>query len=466
MDRNSITRYFDEQVSSREYWKKRNWYYHKVVENLVSFLVPPSGSVLEIGSGVGDLLSVLKANHSVGIDLSSKMVEVAKKKHPECEFRVMDAEEMEFSETFDYIVLSDLLGHLADVEKVFHNLKKVSHSKTRVIITYYNYAWEPILRLAETLGLKAKQPLQHWLSEKDIENLLYLAGFEVVKRDKKMLLPFYIPWVTAFTNRIIANLPLINRLCLIQYFVARPIDQGSRSCSVSVIIPARNEKGNIEQALRRMPYLGTECEIIFVEGHSTDATFEEINRVAKLFEKNFKISVLSQEGRGKGDAVRKGFAKASGDILMILDADLTVPPEELGKFYEALCSGKCDFANGSRLIYPMEKEAMRFFNVLGNKFFSLMFSWLLGQRIKDTLCGTKVLFREDYEKIIKGRAYFGDFDPFGDFDLLFGAAKLNLKIMEIPVHYKARTYGTTQIERWKHGWLLLKMCVFAARKLK
>lgn len=466
MDKKTLKDYFDQQADTRVRWKKRNWYYHKTIENLARFLVPAGESVLEIGSGTGDLLSSLSASRALGIDISPAMVAMAKKNYPECEFLAMDAEKITLSEHFDYVLISDMLGYCSDVERVFHNLKKVSNEETRVVITYFNYAWEPILRLAESLGFKAKQPRQHWLSEKDIENLLYLAGFEVVKRGKKMLIPFYIPLVSAFFNRFVANLPIIQRLCLIQYFVARTIEHTEREYSVSVIIPARNEKGNISQSIERLPDFGSSMEIIFVEGHSTDGTLEEIRSVIKKYEGKKNIRAFVQEGIGKGDAVRKGFAEATGEILMILDADLSVPPEELPKFYDALQSGRGEFINGSRLIYPMEKEAMRFFNVLGNKFFSLMFSWLLGQRIKDTLCGTKVLFKADYEKIVRGRAYFGDFDPFGDFDLLFGSAKLNLKIVELPVHYRARTYGNTQIERWKHGWLLLKMCIFAARKLK
>jgi glycosyltransferase involved in cell wall biosynthesis len=177
------------------------------------------------------------------------------------------------------------------------------------------------------------------------------------------------------------------------------------------------------------------------------------------------IKVLVQKGRGKGDAVRLGFSQASGDLLMILDADLSVAPEDLPQFYDALVKGKGEFINGSRLVYAKDPQAMRFLNLLGNKFFALLLTRLLGQPVKDTLCGTKVLYRCDYERIARGRAYFGDFDPFGDFDLLFGAAKQNLKIIEIPIRYRQRIYGTTNISRFTHGWLLVQMCVHAARKL-
>jgi len=248
--------------------------------------------------------------------------------------------------------------------------------------------------------------------------------------------------------------------------VARPVTRSiEQDYSVSIIIPARNEKGNIENAIKRLPAFGASQELIFVEGHSSDQTYEEALRVqAEYPDKNIKV--LKQTGKGKGNAVREGFEVATGDILFILDADLTTPPEDMPKFYDALKYNKGEFINGCRLVYPLEKQAMRLLNLIANKSFGVLFSYLLSQPLKDTLCGTKVLFKKDYEIIKKNRSYFGDFDPFGDFDLLFGAAKLNMKITEIIVRYKDRAYGATQISRFRHGWLLIKMCVFAARKIK
>jgi glycosyltransferase involved in cell wall biosynthesis len=234
---------------------------------------------------------------------------------------------------------------------------------------------------------------------------------------------------------------------------------------VSVIVPARNEAGNIQAIFERTPDMGASTELVFVEGGSSDKTYEAIEKAMAQYPQR-RAKLLRQTGTGKGDAVRLGFAQASGDVLMILDADLTVPPEELPRFYQALRSGKGDFINGVRLVYPMETHSMQFLNLLANKFFSLAFSWLLGQSVKDTLCGTKVLWKREYELIVANRAYFGDFDPFGDFDLLFGAARLNLKIVDLPIRYRERTYGTTNIQRWRHGWMLLKMVVFAARRIK
>ena len=466
MKKRELISYFNELAETRDWWKKRNRYYHQTVENLCKFIVPPDSFVVEVGSGTGDLLNVLKPKYGLGVDISSKMVEIARIKYPRLSWQVGDAENLSITERFDYIIMSDILGYLEDVEKSFLCLKKISNEHSRIVITYYNYFWEPLLRLAEFLCLKAKQPIQNWLSPQDMENLLYLSGFEVVKKGNKLILPLGIPLVSAFFNKIVVNLPIFSRLGLIHYVTARPQSQKERDYSVSIIIPARNEKGNIENAILRLPKFGSSQEIIFIEGHSEDGTLDEIRRVVNKYDNKPDIRYAVQKGIGKGDAVRLGFEMATGEVLMILDADLTVAPEDLPKFYRAIVSGRGEFINGSRLVYQLEKESMRFLNILGNKFFSLMFSWLLGQRIKDTLCGTKVLFKKDYELIAANRKYFGDFDPFGDFDLLFGAAKLNLKITELPVRYQARTYGETNIQRWKHGWLLLKMTFFAVRKIK
>lgn len=458
----------DAQAPESDRWKLKNRYYYEEVERIVRFHVPRGASVLEIGCGTGDLLAALAPSRGVGIDISEKTLKIARSKHPDLTFLAGDAEEIPLSESFDYILLSDLIGYLDDVQRAFEQLKKVCSPQTRVILTYFNYLWEPLLRAGERLGFKRPQPDQNWLSLADLQNLLSLAGFQTVSMGYKVLLPVQIPLLSPLCNRVLANLPLLRKLCLVETIISRPapIPVEEETVSCSVVVPARNERGNVESAVRRIPPMGRHTEIIFVEGNSGDGTAEEIERViAKYPDRDIKL-LRQGTGVGKGDAVRKGFAAATGDVLMILDADLTVPPEELPKFLKALCSGRGEFVHGSRLVYPMEKQAMRFLNTLGNKFFSLAFTWLLDQRFKDTLCGTKVLYRRDYERIAAGRDYFGDFDPFGDFDLIFGAAKLDLKILEIPIRYRERTYGTTQISRFRHGWLLLRMCLFALRRIK
>jgi SAM-dependent methyltransferase len=465
MEKQSLQPYFDSIASERTNWRRRNRTYHKLLGKYFSFIVPENFRVLEIGCGTGELLASLKPSRGVGVDFSSKVIEIAKLNYPALDFIVQDAEKLEINETFDYIILSDLVGSLWDVQAVFNNLQSVCHEKTRVIISYYNYLWEPIMRFGEFLKLKCKQPLQNWLSSKDIITILSITGFETVRTDKKILLPKYLPIFSWIFNSCIANLPLLRYFSLTNFIIARPITDKTTDYSVSIIVPARNEKGNIENAIIQTPAFGIKQEFIYVEGNSSDGTYDEMLRIKEKYPlKNIKT--IKQSGKGKGNAVREGFEIASGDILFILDADLTTPPEDLPKFYEALRKNKGDFINGCRLVYPMEKQAMRFLNLIANKSFGSIFSFLLGQRLKDTLCGTKVLFKKDYEIIKNNRKYFGDFDPFGDFDLLFGAAKLNLKIVEVNVRYKDRKYGTTQISRFRHGLLLIRMTLVAARKLK
>jgi len=460
-------KHFDQLAKDREFWLQKNKFYYQDHENYFRFLIPENSRVLEIGCGLGDLLAAVKPARGVGIDISSKMIEIAMERHPELHFKCMDAENFILNEKFDAIIISDSIGFFPDIQKVFENLRQCCQKHTRIFISYYNFLWEPVLVFGEKFGFKMPQQTQNWLTPDDIINLLDLAGFDVVKRERRLILPVDIPLITSFCNRFLANIPGIGKLCLSNYIVARMKDPSTKTpdYSVSIVIPARNEKGHIESAVTRLPKFGKHQEIIFIDGHSTDGTPEEIRRVIEKFpDKDIKFMV--QEGKGKGDAVRKAFDAATGDILMILDADLTMPPEDLPKFYNAISQDKGEFINGCRMIYPMEDQAMRFLNLLGNKFFAMMFSWLLNQRIRDTLCGTKVLFREDYKRIVEGRSYFGDFDPFGDFDLLFGASKSNLKIVEMPIRYRERVYGTTNISRFSHGWLLLKMTVFAFFKLK
>jgi SAM-dependent methyltransferase len=440
-------------------------YYQRLLQRYYSFWVPPGLSVLELGCGLGDLLSAVKPSRGVGLDFSPSMVSQARQRHPDLEFQVADVAEFSATEKFDYILLSDLINDLADVQAVFERLHAVAHSRTRLVLNFFNNLWRPILRGGEKAGLKSPTMLQNWLSADDVRNLLDLAGWEVIKTEPRILWPVRTPFLDSFCNRWLA--PLASHFCLTVAIIARPKPQPAArpQYRCSVVIPARNEAGNIEAAVQRTPEMGKGTEIIFVEGHSSDNTWEEIQRVAAKYPQR-NIKTLKQQSRGKGGAVREAFAAATGDILFILDADLTMPPEQLPKYYETARSGTAEFVNGVRLVYPMEEEAMQFLNMIANKTFGLTFSWLLGQKLKDTLCGTKVLFREDYEALAKNRAYFGEFDPFGDFDLIFGAAKLNLRLVDLPIRYAARTYGQTNIHRWSHGWLLLRMVIFAARRLK
>lgn len=469
MDKEKLAAQFDVMAPVRDEWKRKNRYYYSELERIGARLIPPCKSVLEIGCGTGDLLNSVRPERGLGIDLSRGMAELAQKKYPHLEFRQGDAEALVIDEKFDCVIISDLIGFLSDIRQAFAELHKVCRPDTRILITQYNYFWEPILKLGEKLGLKMSQGHQNWLSFPDLKNLLFLTGFEISHEEFRLLLPKKVPLFSTLANEYLANLPGLRQLCLLEVLEAHPLPRprDKKEYSCSIIIPTRNEAGNIEGCVERTPELGAWTELIFVDGDSTDGTVEKIQEMMTRYEGKRPIKLIHQAPAiGKGDAVRKGFDAAGGDILMILDSDLTVPPEDLPKFYEPLAEGTAEFVNGSRLVYPMEKEAMRLLNIVANKLFSYAFTWLLEQRITDTLCGTKVLFKKDYKRIEAGREFFGDFDPFGDFDLLFGASRLKLKIAEMPVRYRARTYGDIKIERFRHGWLLLKMTVIAFRKLK
>jgi len=463
--------HFETNGDELDRWRQFNVAYHEDDLKFMRFLIPPGKRVLELGCGRGDLLAALAPSYGVGIDFGARTVDRARQQHPGLHFVLGDVEDpatlAAIEGQFDYIVIADTIGMFEDIDGTLSLIQHLCAPSTRIVISYYSHLWEPVLKLAELLHLRSKQPKINYIATADFLNLMDLADLEVISQEQRQLLPRRWLGLGPFINRFIAPLPGIRQLCLRTYLVGRPVRLfPNRTFSASILIPCRNERGNIENAIRRMPRFGSSQEILFVEGNSSDGTFEECERVRDAYKDEWNIKVLKQDGKGKGDAVRKGFAAATGDVLMILDADLTMPPEALPKYHAVIETGKAEFVNGTRLIYPMEHEAMRPLNLIANRCFAYLFSYLVNTRLTDTLCGTKVLLRKDYETLARERAYFGNFDPFGDFDLIFGAAKQKLKIVETPIHYKARTFGETQISRFRDGWLLLKMVWFAYRKLK
>lgn len=421
-------------------------YYQHCLRSLIRRHIRPGTRILEIGSDAGERPAAPPPWPGVRVK----------------------AEEIDLKETFDFIVLAGSIGEMEDVQPVLEKAARLSHPGTRLVITSLNAAWSPLLKLACALGLRRKNVEENWLSMADLENLLTLTGFETVRKSTEILMPVYIPLLSSFLNRFMARIRPLEHLALVQMIVAKPQVRSDRTrpLSCSVIIPTKNEKGNIEAILRRTPRMGTGTELIFVDDASSDGTPEEIKRRTAAYpDKDVRLIVQSAHA-GKREAVHKGFQAAKGDALMILDADLSVPPEELPRFFNALAEGKGEFINGTRLVYPLEPQAMRFLNMCANRFFSILFTWLLNQRFRDTLCGTKAFFKKDYERIMAIRDSFGNFDPFGDFELIFGASAANLKILEIPVHYRRRTYGQSKIQRFRHGWLLLRMSWLAFTKIK
>jgi glycosyltransferase involved in cell wall biosynthesis len=338
---------------------------------------------------------------------------------------------------------------------------------SRLFAVLYTPYVQWLFRLATWLGFRRGAIPSTFVTETELHSLFKLSGFELVRVRPSVFLPVWIPILSWLLNSVLPAIPIINRFAMTWIVVARPVRLPETAPSLSIVIPARNEKGNLEAALTRMPQFATsDVEIIFVEGNSTDGTWEEIQRLIKEYGSRWKLLALQQTGRGKNDAVRLGFSKASGDLLTILDADLTMPPELLPRFYDAWRMGLGDFINGNRLVYPMQDAAMRWLNLLGNKFFAKALSYVLGVRVGDSLCGTKLLARRDYDRLIQWRARFGEFDPFGDFELLFAGSELALGIVDLPIRYLERTYGSTNISRFRDGWLLLKMTVYGFCRLK
>jgi SAM-dependent methyltransferase len=469
-----VRRFYEEHHEGIERARQARRYFYSYLTRVLQTRIPAGQAILDIGCGSGHLLAALRPSRGVGVDLSAPAVATARAAHgsPTLQFVQGDAGDPAvlagLQGPFDVILLVNVVTHLTDVQATLQALHPLCHPRTRIVIYSYSRLWQPVLRLAEIVGLKYRQPPEAWLPPEEIGNMLSLADYETVRTDAQIVLPAHVPLVSDVVNRWVGHLPGVAALSLMYGIVARPVPVRAHrpaEPTVSVIIPCRNESGHIRELVARLPDLPPGSEYLFVEGNSTDDTEAVIRQVVAESPRR-PLRLLKQTGRGKGDAVRLGFAQARGEVVLILDSDMGVAPEDVPKFVGALTTGKGELINGSRLVYPMEGRAMRFLNLLANKSFALLFSWLLGQQVRDTLCGTKALYRADYERIAANRAFFGDFDPFGDFDLLFGASRLSLRIRDVAVRYHERRYGETNISRFRHGLLLLRMSGFAARKLK
>lgn len=465
-----ISAHYDAMAETRHKWQEKNRYFYRRDLKALRNIVPEGMRVLELGCGNGDLLANLKPSKGIGVDLSEKMVEVARQRHPSLTFvkgNVELATDISSLEgPFDYILMSDLVGHMFDAQMTLELIHKLMSRRTRLVITFHNSWWEPFMRLWIKIGRAMPRPTLNWFAFNELVDLLKLEEHDLVQWQRREISPIRLLGLGSIVNKFLAPLPGFNALCFRYYLVARSRRSAEqRAAGVTLLIPCRNEKGNIEGCVKRSPEFGSFTELLFVEGNSSDGTYEECCRVRDTFPER-RIRVLKQTGKGKGDAVRLGFHEAAGDIVMIVDSDLAVPPEYMPRIYRFLAEGGGEFINCTRLVYPMAEGAMKPLNYVANRLFAKVLSYLLNQRFSDTLCGTKALFKDDYMAIEAERTRLGSLDPFGDFDLIFGAARANLKIVEIPVRYDARSYGSTQISRFADGWMLFKMVWRAFRQLK
>jgi hypothetical protein len=464
--REARRRHQESVAHQRSKWILANKYFYGRIQRLLQFIVEPAKRVLELRCETGDSLACTKPAYGVGVEISDAMVACAQAEHPELRFLKSDPEDVELHETFDYILFNHVFDTV-DILPAFVRARAHSTADTELVVINYNQFWEPLLELATALHLRSRFVEPNWVSEYDIRGFLQLAGFRTVRQHRLLLFPKYVPVVSAFINEFLGRLPGLRRLCLMQVMVARPIvpPYQESDVSVSVIVPCRNEAGNIQAAVERIPEMGRHTEILFCDDKSTDGTADEVRRMQRLHPEK-DIRLVDGPGICKAENVWTGFRAARGDVLIILDADLTVMPEELPFFFRALVQGHGGFVNGSRLVYPMQQLAMKFANILGNKFFSLLFSFLLDQRIKDTLCGTKVLWRKDWLRLEPYLGSWGIQDLWGDYELLFGASKLHLEIVEVPVHYQERIHGVTKMTKvFSNGWRMLRICWYAWLRL-
>ncbi len=457
----------NEMGKFRSKWIKRNPYFYKQLLKTLKFVIEENAKILHIRCGNGFILNELNPKIGIGIDDSETLIQQAKSDYTHLQFFDHNSESsLPFSQMFDYILISSI-EDIVDVESVLENVKNHAHAHTRIVIINYNFLWTPLVKFAEKIRIKMPLKQHNWITDNDLNTFLQLSNYDIVTRKKIILIPYNIPIFSWIFNRFLARLPLVKHFGLMTITTTRPLfDESPQEYSVSVIIPCKNEAGNIEDAVKRVPEMGKHTEIIFCDDKSTDGTPEIVREMMKKYPQR-DIKLYDGPGISKSENVWVGFDQAQGDILMILDADLTVIPEELPYFYQAISKRRGEYINGSRLVYPMHNKAMKLFNIFGNKFFSIFFSYILDSSIKDTLCGTKVLWRLDYQRIKTIRHSWGVRDRWGDYELIFGANKFNLKHLDLPVHYYERTYGETKMTGvLKNGWIMLKMSFAALFKIK
>lgn len=456
----------DSVAAHRDDWVRANGYFYGRMKRLLRYIVEPGKRVLEVRCQTGHLLASVEPSRGVGVEISQELVSIARTNYPQLQFLQSEPESVDLNEKFDYILFSHVFDTV-DILKALERVRRHCTPETRLLIINYNPLWQPIVEAASKTGLRTPFVEPNWVSENDLAGFLNLARFRPLRTHRVLLMPKYIPLISALLNDGLARLPGFRRLCMMQVIVARMEPEAARpeDVSVSVIIPCRNEKGNVEPAVQRIPNMGRHTEIIFCDDKSTDGTADEVRR-QQMLHPHRDIRLLNGPAICKAENVWTGFRGAKGDVLMILDADLAVMPEELPTFFRALVDRRGEFINGSRLVYPVPKAAMKFANMIGNKLFGMAFSFILDQRIKDTLCGTKVLWRKDWARLERNLGTWGIKDLWGDYELLFGACKLQLEIVEVPVHYQERVYGTSKMTRvfW-NGVRMFRICMGAWRRL-
>jgi hypothetical protein len=465
--REARRRHQDAVAFHRNAWIRSNGYFYDRLKRLLGFVVEPQKRVLEVRCQTGHFLASVKPSYGVGVEISDAMVQCAREQFPGLKFVKSDPEDLKLDERFDYVIFNHIFDTV-DILRALERIREHCHADTQVIVINYNQLWQPILELATKLRLRSRFVEPNWVSENDIRGFLKLAGFRPVRKHRLILFPKWLPGLSSLLNDVLARAPGVRRLCLMQIMVAKPFSgpKNPDDVSVSVVVPCRNEEGNVQAVAERIPHMGGHTEIIFCDDNSTDGTAEEVVRMQALYPRK-DIRLVKGPGICKAQNVWSGFRAARGDVLVILDADLSVMPEELPTFFQAIVNSRADFVNGSRLVYPLQKNAMKIANLIGNKLFGVVFSFLLDQRIKDTLCGTKMLWRKDWLRMEPNLGSWGIRDLWGDYELLFGASKLHLEIVEVPVHYQERIYGVTKMTKvFSNGLRMLRICWHAWQRLE
>ncbi len=344
----------------------------------------------------------------------------------------------------DTVVISDI-EHQLNPAKNLLNLSRIVGDNTKIILLSKNMVWMILIKILK-LFFSFSPKKNNFLPSSYLDNLYSSCNLELIRQEKIIALPINIPFLTKIINRIF-RLPLLNFFCMSNIAILKKKIKNSsnhKDLKISFIIPCKNEQDNIKVFEQKINENTEPDEYLFGDDNSSDKTSDEID---KLIEKLSDKKIIKYNGPGicKSENVYKGIDLSSGDIIVIYDADHTVSFEDIKFSVSIMKKTNVDFINCTRMIYPQKDGAMKFANFIGNTIFASLFSLLFKKKITDTLCGTKIFYKKDWEKIKENTSQWGMKDLWGDFDLLIGAYKNNLKITEVPVTYYERRENETKM---------------------
>tara|TARA_B110000977_G_scaffold125183_1_gene160299 strand:+ start:1495 stop:2904 length:1410 start_codon:yes stop_codon:yes gene_type:complete len=434
----STLNYYLKNKESREnFLKKKNFLFDEISKAL-NYLINDSNYVKFFCCGNSSIVNKVNSKNIYINEINNTFINSLTKSE------IKKEDEINKNLNFDHIVIADI-EHQKFITKNLIDLNEKIDNECRVIVLSKSIFWSTLINFYKKIK-NIGPDKNNFLPYSNLRKIFLNTNFEIVKNEKIIFFPFQFSLLTKFINQIF-RFPVLNFFCMINLTVLKKVQKKNYQAEgkkISFIIPCKNEGGNIKFFYEKIINSTINAEFLFGNDNSSDNTLDEIKKLQQAIP-NKEIKIYDGPGVCKSENVYKGINLASGEIILIYDADLTVSFDDLVNSINLLLKTDADFINCTRMIMPQQKNAMKFLNFYGNLFFAFLFSILFKQKITDTLCGTKIFFKKDWEQIKKYNNTWGAKDLWGDFDLLLGAYKNNLKIVENPISYTDRKEDETKM---------------------